>query len=313
MIITKIRRTIRSGFTSFWRNGYVSLASVLVMTVTLLVISTMILSGATLRSTLDSIQNKVDISVYFKPEANESDIIVLQNRIKAREEVAEVIYTSREKAYEEFEIRHKDDAATLHALEEVGGNHFGASFSIKAKDQSQYEGIVKFIEDQQGVSRGEESASASSIVARINYSDNKQAIDALSRIMNTSNTLGIGFVIFFAFVAILITFNTVRLTIYVFREEIAVMRLVGASEMYIRGPFVIVGLLYGIVSGILTLLILLPATSYIGPIIYKMGTGLNLSTYYIDNLLYIATVIIGSGLVLGAVSSFLAVRKYLKV
>jgi cell division transport system permease protein len=251
--------------------------------------------------------------VYFKTEANESDVIVLQNRIKTLPEVANVDYTSREKAYEQFQTRHQDDTATLQALKEVGGNPFGASFNIKAKDPTQYEKIVKFIEDQQGISRGEESSNGNSIISRINYTDNKQAIDALSRIMNASNALGYGFVIFFAFVAILITFNTVRLTIYVFREEIAVMRLVGASEMYIRGPFVIVGLLYGIVSGVLTLLILIPATSYVGPVIYKMGTGLNLSTYYVDNIWFIALVIIGSGLVLGAVSSFLAVRKYLKV
>lgn len=310
MIITKIKRTLKSGFISFWRNGYVSLASVLVMTVTLLVISSMLLVGATLQSTVDIIKDKVDISVYFKSDVNESDIMVLKNRLTALPEVAEVTYTNRDEAYLNFKERHQDESSTMQALEEVGGNPFGASFDIKAKDPSQYEGIVTFIQDQQNTARDGQSTS---IISRINFTDNKQAIDALSRIIGASNTLGTGFIIFFVFVAILITFNTVRLTIYVFREEIAVMRLVGASEMYIRGPFVMVGLLYGIVSGILTLLILIPATYYVGPIVLRMGTGLNLWTYYFNHLAFIALIVIGSGLILGAVSSFLAVKKYLKV
>jgi cell division transport system permease protein len=120
-------------------------------------------------------------------------------------------------------------------------------------------------------------------------------------------------IIFFIVVSILITFNTIRLAIYVFREEISVMRLVGASEMYIRGPFVMAGLMYGLVSGILTLLILYPVTYYVGPLTFRLGTGINLFDFYVSNFFVLVLVVIGSGLVLGAVSSFLAIRKYLKV
>ncbi len=309
MIITKIKRTLRGGFISFWRNGYVSLASVLVMTVTLIVISSMLLFGAMLQSTVTTIKNKVDISVYFRTDASESDIAILQKRLTDLPEVAEVEALSRQQAYDMFRERHKDDNSTLQALDEIGGNPFGASFNIKAKDPSQYEAIVTFIQAQQDTSR---SGDDPSIIDRINYTNNKQAIDALTRIINASNTLGTVLIVFFAFVAILITFNTVRLAIYVFREEISVMRLVGASEMYIRGPFVMVGLMYGIASGLLTLLILLPAAYYVGPITVGLGTGFDIWKYYTDNILYIAGIVLGAGIILGAVSSFLAVRKYLR-
>ncbi len=309
MIVTKVKRTLRSGFISFWRNGYVSLASVLVMTVTLLVMSAMFLVGATLQSTLETIKDKVDISVYFKTDASEADIAVLQKRIEDLPQVAPrgVVYTSREDAYTNFRARHQDDAATLDALTEVGSNPFGASFNIKAKNPNQYESVVAFIETQQNISRG------NSIIDRINFTDNKQAIDALSHIISAANKIGIALIVFFAFVAILITFNTVRLAIYVFREEISVMRLVGASEMYIRGPFVTVGLIYGIVSTILALLILLPVAYYAGPLTMSLGTGMNLWAYYLEHFFYISSVVFIAGLVLGAVSSYLAVRKYLKV
>jgi cell division transport system permease protein len=179
---------------------------------------------------------------------------------------------------------------------------------VSAKDPSQYESIVKFLDDQK-----DSSKSGDSIIDRINYSKNKQAIDALNKIIAASNRLGSIVIGFFVFVSILITFNTIRLAIYIFREEISVMRLVGASEMYIRGPFVTVGVMYGFVSGILTLLLLYPITYWIGPITADIGTGLSVFSYYIAQFSFFFSVAVGSGVVLGAISSYLAVRKYLRV
>jgi cell division transport system permease protein len=311
MIITKIKRTLKSGFVSFWRNGYVSLASVLVMTVTLLVISSMFLFGAMLKSTLTTIQNKVDISLYFKTDAQEADIMVFKKRLEDLSQVAGVTYVSRDDALAEFRERHKDDGSTLAALDEIGGNPLGASFNIKAKSPAQYQGIVSYItnvQDSSGDANG-----AGDIIDRVNYANNKQAIDALTNIIDSSNTLGFALIIFFAFVAILITFNTVRLAIYVFREEISVMRLVGASEMYIRGPFVTVGLMYGLASAILAILILFPVAYYVGPITVSLGTGINIWDFYMANFFAVFGIVVGAGALLGFVSSYLAVRKYLKV
>ncbi len=311
MLITKIKRTLKSGFVSFWRNGYVSLASVLVMTVTLLVISSMFLFGAMLKSTLTTIQNKVDISLYFKTEAPEADIMVFKKRLEGQPQVESVAYLSRDEALAQFRDRHQDDKSTLAALDEIGGNPLGASFNIKAKSPSEYEGIVSYIKNVQDSDSS--AGSAGDIIDRVNYANNKQAIDALSNIIDSSNKLGFALIVFFAFVAILITFNTVRLAIYVFREEISVMRLVGASEMYIRGPFLTVGLMYGIVSAILTILILFPVAYYVGPITVSLGTGINIWAFYMANFFSVFGIVIGAGAVLGFISSYLAVRKYLKV
>ncbi len=308
MFWTKIKRTLRAGFVSFWRNGYVSLASVLVMTVTLSVIASIIFTGALFDSTLSSIKDKVDINVYFVKDAAEDDITLLQKSLTSMPQVAEVQYISAEQALVDFRARHQDDELTLQALNELGGNPLGASFNIKAKDPSQYEAIVKFLTDKK-----DSSATGDSIIDRVNYSRNKDAIEALNRIIAASNRLGSIIAIFFMLVSVLITFNTIRLAIYIFREEISVMRLVGASEMYIRGPFVTVGIMYGAVSGLVTLLLLYPVTYWLGPITADIGTGLNLFSYYLSHFGYLFGVIIGSAVVLGALSSYLAVRKYLKV
>lgn len=307
MFWTKIKRILRAGFVSFWRNGYVSLASVLVMTVTLSVIASILFTSALLTSTLNGIKEKVDVNVYFVKSADDEEIASLKKSIEALPQVSEVEYTSREKALEDFKTRHADDELTLNALDELDENPLGASFNIRASDPSQYESIVKFVQERTS------AGSSSSIVDRINYTQNKQAIDALSRIIDASRKLGTILVVFFVIVSILITFNTIRLAIYIFREEISVMRLVGASEMYIRGPFVTVGLMYGFVSGMITLIFLYPATYWIGPITLRLGTGLNLFNFYLSSFGQLFIVVIGSGLFLGAVSSFLAVKKYLRV
>ncbi len=309
MIWTNTKRTLKSGFISFWRNGSVSLASVLVMIVTLLVISSIIFIGAMMSSTLKSIESKVDINVYLTQAASDDDITSLQKSIKNLPEVASAVLTSREDALIQFRQRHQDDELTLQALDEVGTNPLGASINIRAKDPSQYETIVKFLDSQKAGVDG----TGGGVIERINYSNNKQAIDALNRIMMASRKLGTIVVTFFALVSILITFNTIRLAIYIFREEIAVMRLVGASEMYIRGPFVTVGLMYGAVAGLITLILLYPMTYYVGPLTFNLGTGLNVFSYYVGNFGQMFLVVVGTGLVLGAVSSYLAVKKYLKV
>ncbi len=250
----------------------------------------------------------MDVNVYFVTTAPEDQILSLQSTIKAQPEVAEVSYISREQALTNFRQRHATDQLTLQALDELNDNPLGASLNIKAKDPSEYQSIAAFVENKAAA-----ISPSSSIIDKINYSENKAAIDTLNRIIDSANKIGLILMVFFIVISILITFNTIRLAIYISREEIAVMRLVGASNMYIRGPFVTVGLMYGIVSAIITLILLYPITFWIGPLTEKLGTGLNLFNYYIVHLWQISLIIIGSGLILGAISSYLAVKKYLKI
>lgn len=306
MLWITVKRVIRLGFVNFWRNGYVSLASVLVMTVALLVMSSLIFTRALLVSTLDQIKSKVDINVYMVNSASEDEIMVMQKKIEALTEVVSVEYSSKEQELEKFRARHQNDELTIQALDEIGRNPLGASLNIKAKDPSNYESIAEFLES-------EKSKSENSIIDKVNYSKNKDAIDAISRIISASKKLGFAGSIFFIIISILITFNTIRLTIYMAREEISVMRLVGASTRYIKGPFVVNGLMYGVASTILSLLILLPMTYWAGPYTEGIGTGINVFNYYLSHIFFLAFVLLLAGFIIGSVSSYLAVKKYLKI
>lgn len=307
MFWTKIKRVIKTGSVSFARNGSVSVASTLVMTVTLSVITSLLFIGALLQSTLQGIREKVDINVYLESSASEEQAIALKTALEGRIEVETVTYTTAAEALVAFRERHAGNPLIVDALEEVGGNPLEASLNIRANDPSQYQAIADFVQQQNTV------GNTQNIVKKISYTENKEAIDTLSRIIDSSERLGIIIAIFFIIISILITFNTVRLAIYTSKDEIAVMRLVGASSRYIKGPFVIIGILYGFISAIITLLLFYPITYSLGSLTYNLGTGLNIFTYYFDNFFEIAIVVIGSGIILGIISSYLAVRKYIKL
>ncbi|NCN08203.1 hypothetical protein GW944_01355, partial [Candidatus Parcubacteria bacterium] len=220
MIWVNVKRILRSGFFNFSRNTFVSLSSVLVMVITLSVISSLIFLSAILNKSLDTIKDKVDVNVYFVTTAVEDDILSIQKTLEGLPDVASITYTSREQALQDFRILHENDQLTLQALDELGENPLGASLNIKAKEPSQYEGIAQFLQTEPLLSKD-----GGTIIDKVNYFQNKVAIDKLNNIINTADSLGFIIVIVSVIVSILITFNTIRLSIYISREEISVMQL----------------------------------------------------------------------------------------
>jgi cell division transport system permease protein len=299
---------MKAGFFNFWRSGYVSFASILVMVITLSVIGSVIFIGAVLNITMEELRGKVDINVYFVTAATEGDILSLKTKIEALPEVNSLEYVSREQALENFRLRHENDQITIQALDELGDNPLGAVLNIKAKEPSQYEGIANFLNEENIL-----SSDGQKIIDKINYFENRTAIDKLSRIINSAENLGLALSLALVIVSILITFNTVRLAIYISREEISVMQLVGASRNYIKGPFVVTGVIVGLISGLITMFIFFPVCYWLGNTTQNFFIGFNIFDYYIDNFFQIVFIVVGSGIGIGALSSFLAVRKYLKL
>ncbi len=308
MFLTNLKRIIRTGFFNFWRDGTVTLASVLIMMVTLFVIAFLSFSSAILDTTLIQLKNKIDINVTFITTAKEDDILEIKDTLESLPEVLMVTYVTREEALTAFKERHSSDQSILSALDELGENPLGAVLNIRARDPSQYASVAEFLESGNTLTSG-----SPSIIDKINYFQNKVAIDKLIRIITAADRLGLILTLFLAFISALIAFNTIRLTIYLARDEISVMRLVGASTTYIQGPFVVVGVIYGVVAGLLTLILLLPITYWLGSTTASFFVDFNIFSYYLRNFLEIAFIIMASGVFIGAISSVLAIRKYLRV
>lgn len=298
-------RIIKGGFTNFRRNGIVSWAAVLVVSITLSVITALILLQAVLNFSLNQIKNKVDVTIYFNVGAEEAKILSLKNSLSNLPEVAEVSYTSAEDALKAFRERHSNDYPTIAALDEIKENPLGAYLNVKAKEVSHYESIANFLKGDNALALG-----SASIIDKVNYHQNKLVIDRLNSIIAGAQKLGFLITLILIAISIVITFNTIRLTIFISKEEIGVMRLVGASKMGVTGPFMIEGAIYGIVATVITTILFWPVTYWLGKNMTNF-LGINMQEYYFSNFFSIFLMILLSGIALGVVSSIFAIRKYL--
>ncbi len=299
---TTFKRVIKSGFKNFWRNGWLSTATIGVMVLTLMVISILLMLNIVASGVLSNLQSKIDISVYFKLEANEEDILVVQSQLEKLEEVEHVEYISREEALTKFREKHQDNPYLIQSLQELGENPLEASLNIKAKDASQYQAINTFLE----------GIYYKNIIDKVDYRQNKEVIDRLSAIITDTKMVGLSLSGLLVLVVVLVTFNSIRLAIYSSREEIKIMRLVGANNWFIRGPFVIEGVLYGIISSIITVGLLYPAFYFVSPKLSGFLPIENFFVYFQSNMWVLLGILLTLGVVLGILSSYFAVRKYLK-
>lgn len=303
----KTKRILRAGMTNFWRNSAVAIASIFVLSTTLFVIGALYLGNAFLNSTLEDIKGRVDISVTFKPEVSEDVVLSFKDNLEALAEVESVTYSSKEEELASFRQRHAEDTLLIQSLDEVG-NPFGDRLAILATDPDKYDAVTTFLErHNQEVGAG----GAVGVIDQISYK--KDIVSKLLAIINTSQTISLALSVILGLMSILVTFNTISLTIYTAREEISVMRLVGADNPYIRGPFVVEGVLAGVIAAFIAMILLYPTVLWVRSTTTGVYGGIDLVSYYLANFPIIFVLLILSGIILGTVSSVLAIGRYLKV
>jgi cell division transport system permease protein len=298
-----LSRIIKYGWQAFLRNGWLSLSTISIMILAALVFEGLILFNVMGKTALVSIQNKIDISVYFKSNVNEDSILNIKRSLEGLEEVKGVEYVSREQALEEFKARHEDEETIAQTLAELDENPLLASLNIKANDPSEYGAIASYLENE----------TLSDTVEKVTYAQNQVVIDRLVGLIDTMKKGGITLTVFLAFLAITVTFNTIRLAIFSNREQIGIMRLVGASNVFIRGPYVVEGVIYGIIACIIGFLILIPVISFLSPYVGRFIPELVLSDYFQTNFFALFLYQLLFCIVLGIVSSIIATRRYLQL
>ena len=305
-MLTGFKRVARLGLISFWRNGLVSVASLSVMVITLFVLGGIILSRAFLLASLDELKSKVDISVAFKETTTEAEVLALKQKLTLLPEVTSITYSSREEELVDFRERNKDNSLLLQSLEEVE-NPFGARLNIIAADPANYESLVAFLETEDGL----EETGGAGIIYDISFK--KDVVNKLNRFIEVAQKAGWAIILVLGFSSVVVTFATISLAIYVSREEVSVMRLVGAQNSYIRGPFLVECLIVGLIAAFVALILLYPATVWLHQLTVKLAVPIDLLSYYLSHLfkLILLLSVVGAGL--GIVSSFLALRKHLRV
>ena len=304
-MFTTLGRIIKSGLLNFWRNGWLSTATVLIMTIALITWTSIFLLNVVLISVLDVLAEKVDVSVYFNLDTKEPDILVLKSKLEGLKEVASVEYVSTDQALQIFKNRHANDDVLLKSIQELDNNPLEASLNILAKDSSDYGTIADFL--------NQFSAQGGNIISKINYTENKVVIDRLNNIIRVLRESGLVAGLILAFIAFLVAFNTVRLAIYSSREEITVMKLVGASNWFVRGPFIVEGVLHGMIASAFSFMVIIPGIGFLGPKLFNFLPEINLVNYIGNNFWSLLLFQTLGGIILGVFSSWFAIRKYLKV
>lgn len=301
-MFTSLKRVIRLGWLNFKRQSGLTLATVSIIVMSIFLITSLFLLQGMTNFLVSNLKERVDISVYFKKDSSEEDILKVKTELSENPEVKNIEYISKEKALDRFTERHKEDLIVIESLAEVGRNPLLASLNIKAWQASQYEAISNFLE--KGPYQG--------LIEKVDYYQNKEIIERIFKISSNINLVGIVFGLIFGLVAILVAFNTIRLAIYSSREEISIMRLVGASNWFIRGPFLIQGIIVGIAATFFTLLIFTLVLFFFSPRIEVFLPGFNLFGYFREHLFTLLFIQLATGIGLGVISSFIAIRKYLK-
>jgi len=302
-MLASIKRLFISGWLTIKRQGDLAFATFFIMVMTISLITILFfLQGAT-NFLITNLQEKVDISVYFKKDSQAEDILRLQDELKKDSQISSVEYISREEALERFKEEYKDNPVLMESLAEVGDNPLLASLDIRAHQAAQYEAIVNSLEN----------GNFKDIIEKVDYHQNKEIINKVLDISQKIKVTGITLSLILGFIALLVAFNTIRLAIYSSREEISIMKLVGASNWFIRGPFLIQGTIIGAVAALFTLTIFTITILFLNSKIGSFWNGFNILSYFRHNLFYLILIQLSTGIGLGIISSLIAIRKYLKV
>lgn len=297
------KRIIKLGWIGFRRNSGLSFATIFIMVITVSLITSLFLLQKASQFLILDLRERVGISVYFNEESPEAEILEIKKEVSQLPEVKNVEYVSKEEALQKFTQRHRKNKVIMESLKELGSNPLLASLTIKAREAVYYASISSFLD----------GAPFKNLIASVDYYQKKPVIERLFSITSTINKIGIILSIILAMIAILVAFNTVKLAIYNSKEEIEIMRLVGASNWFIRGPFLVQGIIAGISAVLITLSIFTVAIFLLSPKVETFVHGLNFSEYFFGNIFIIFLIQLAVGVGLGVFSSWIAVRRYLRV
>ncbi len=306
----KFPRTLKTGFTNFYRNGWLSVATISIITVTLFIINIQFAVVISDNLLLNDIKERVSISVYFKPDTTEQDVLIAKDEFSRYQEVASIDYISKEKALEEFKKENVDNEIMLKSLDEIEINPFEPTLSVKAREPRDYDLIARAVNE----------SAYKDFINTVNYDKYSNVIDSLGSEIDSNRQTGLALGITLTIIAILITFNSVRITMYAHSREIEIMRLVGSSNNYIRMPFVWEGILYGLISAAIALplsfiylkFVAIPeASGVVLPFSNSVYIEQFLREIFVKNAVKIVPAELGAGILLGVISSVIAMGRYL--
>lgn len=302
-----LRRIIISGVHNFFRNSWLTVAATAVMVVALTIILSAVVLNVTARNAIAELSKNLKVSIYLKDDAPQESVSLLKKELATNQYVAEVQYISKETAQKQFSESFQNDQKLLDGLALLGGNTLPASFEVSVANLNK-------INDVGDIPKKEAYKSVVESIT-LGKTDAKKTIDRAASAQNFITTASIVAASIFAIVSMLIIFNTIRMAIFTRSEEIRIMKLIGATPGYIRGPFLIESSMYGIIAGIIATSAVLAGVLSLGNKVQAQAEFSVTYSFFTDPkiiaIMYAATIMLG--VLVGFISSLLAMEKYLKL
>jgi len=304
-MFTNFKRILGFAVNDFSRNKGISIAAIFVLAITILLLSGLYFFHGAVNYFVLHLQNSIDITAYFKADVSEQDILSAKEQLlKTSSYIKSIEYVSKEQALTNFNQLHQDNDLLTKALVEVGDNPFLPALNITTNgDPNIYASIANMLQ----------TSDLSSIISKVDFSQKKDTIQKVYSFNKNINIFGIILEAILLLVAILVVHNTIKLAIENSKEEIETMKVVGASDKFVQGPFVIQGIIYGIISFLICFII-------VGLFAYftsdKMGMvlpGFSTFRFFLTNWWIFVILQLGFGVAVGALSATVVVKKYLKV
>ncbi|MEK7546326.1 MAG: permease-like cell division protein FtsX [Patescibacteria group bacterium] len=296
-------RVVKFAFRDFWRNLGLSLMTISILVLTYFSLNLLVIVNFFTDAAIQVIEDRVDVSVYFGPDVSDERVHGVRGNLTSLPEVKDVVFISREEALERFRKNHAEEPEILAALQEVGENPLGPVLVIKAKDAGRYGPILEALD----------SPAVKSLVEDKTVQDHKALIERLTSVTARVQRAALGLSLVFALISLLIVFNTIRVSIYIHREEIAIMRLVGASSDFVRIPFLIETVLFNAISLAAVAAFVFPALNVIEPAANAFfDANVGVTSYYAENWMKVFGYQLGAVTFLSLAATALSMRRYLK-
>jgi cell division transport system permease protein len=303
-MLTSFSRAVKFSLQDVGRNVWLSVVTVLILILALFSINLLLVVQVISRAAIDTVRDRIDVSLYLKTETPESDILSLRAKISALDNIREVVYVSKQQALEDFQAKHKNNPDIMEALRELETNPLSPSLIIRPKDVGHYDSLI-----------AELNKISDPIIESRNFDDHKLMLEKINSITNKVSQAGFVVSLLFIFITLLVLYNTVRVAIYTHRAEIGIMRLVGASDWFIRAPFIISSLIYTLIGLVLTTVLFYFFLTLLQPYFetFFMNYDFNIINYFQSNFWqFIALEFFGAAFI-NVVASLVAVKKYSNV
>lgn len=304
MILLSFIRIIKFSFQDIWRNIWLSIVTVTILVLALFSVNLLLTVQVIGRTAVEAIKDKIDISLYLKADASEEEIMALKAKVGNLAQVKEVSYISKQEALEFFREKNKDKPEVLEALRELGKNPLTPSLIIKPKDS---EAAVQLTQELNNIT--------SQIIESRNFTDHKLVLEKINDITGKVSEAGLVMSAIFILITLLVVYNSIRVSIYTHREEIGIMRLVGASNSFVYMPFLLSGLIYTLVGLAAAAVIFYPFLTLLQPYLeaFFVGYDINILNYFNSNFIKIFGLEFVGLAIINTLASFVAVSKYAKV